>query len=110
MLLILQRIFFITGAVFYVLCLFDGAAATLLAMKWREGEAVLGVAVWEHLEFNMGAPLWFRDALFVVFPDPWVAWALDLPASLFFPARVIMNLVIGRVAMTISDAVKARRG
>ncbi len=110
MLLIFQRLFFAIGVVSYVLCLFDGAAAAVLAMKWREGEAALGVAVWDHLEFNMGTPLWVRGALFEIFPDAWVTWVLGLPASLFFPARLVMNWLIGRIAMSISRAVQDERG
>lgn len=107
--LIVQRIFFVIGVVWFLLCLVDGAAAGALAMKWREGEDVLGVTVWDHLEFNMGLPVWVRDALYDVLPEGFVSWVLGLPAGVYFPLRLATNALFGMISMRISRAAAEKR-
>ena len=109
MLLLIQRTFFILAAICYALTFVDGAAVVSLIMHWGENEKGFALAVWDHLEFNMGVPTVVRDWLLAIFPEPFVNWVFEQPAAAFFPVRVAMNSICGWVSMRASRAAKNHR-
>lgn len=89
--------------------LIDAAIALfLLALVYR-GDAPLMMTVDAHIREHLPWLYWARDVAEAVFPDSFVVWLFELPALIFFPARLIVSAILGGWALKAADQIRQHR-
>ena len=66
----------------------------------------VGVSLDEFLRDYVAFIYWVKQVAFYVMPKGFVTWLFGLPSLVYFPARIIMSLVIGWWALKKASELK----
>lgn len=61
------------------------------------------IAVGPLLEQHLPLLLWVKDVARHVLPASVVTWVFDLPALIYFPARVVIGCLVGWWALSVAN-------
>ncbi|MEL6360434.1 MAG: hypothetical protein AAFR21_05070 [Pseudomonadota bacterium] len=86
--------------------LFDGFIAGLLCILVITDQAPTTLSVDTHLREHLPFLYWIRAVAEFLFPEPFVVWLFGLPAMIYFPARVIVSVVLGKWALDTAARMK----
>ena len=82
--------------------IFDAAIAVYVTWLVAMGDAPLSITMDAHLREHLPFIYWVRDVAEYLFPQNFVDWLFGLPALIYFPARVIISIIIGGVALRVA--------
>lgn len=91
----MRRLLLFLGWASFAGSLFDGAISAYLLWLIVDGEATSGIAVDAHLRVHLHFLYWVKDIAYMLFPDTFVDWLLALPATVYFPVRVAVSVLVG---------------
>lgn len=77
----------------------DAAITLLLVHFVAIGAAPASMTVDDHIREHLPFLYWARDVADVVLPQPFVLWLFGLAALVFFPARLVVSIVLGGWAL-----------
>lgn len=76
--------------------IFDAAITAFAAWEVATTENMgIGLTVDQHLKNHLHFLYWIKDVAFFLAPNDFIDWLFDLPALLYFPFRILINLLFG---------------
>ncbi len=84
----------------------DGLIAIWLLALAAFAGAELSLSVDAHLRDHLAFLYWIRDVAERLLPDGFVAWIFNLPALVYFPACVVMSVILGGAALSWAARLK----
>jgi hypothetical protein len=87
----------------------DGVIAIMLLGLTLFQSADPAITVDTHLREHLPFLYWIRAVAEAVMPVEVVRWIFGLPALIYFPARVVMSVILGGWALRAAAGIKQRR-
>lgn len=81
---------------------FDGAIALYALLVLGMSEAGIGISVDLFLRDFLAILYWIKELARMVLPEAVVAWIFALPALVYFPARVVLGVLLGGWALAVA--------
>ncbi len=74
----------------------DGAITTYAAWEVVQSPALdWQLTVDEHLRSHLQLIYWVKDVAYLLAPDAFIDWMFGLPALVYFPFRILINIFFG---------------
>ncbi len=88
---------------------FDAAILAFVAALAAMGEAAWPITVGAHLKDHLPVIYWVKDLAYLILPDGLVDWIFGLPAIVYFPARIVISIVVGALALAAAARMATRQ-
>lgn len=93
---------FVIGWASLIGSILDAAIGLYAFSLVAAGVAGTGISVDTFLRDFLGVLYWIKDLAFRFMPAAVVYWLFGLPALVYFPARVVLGLAVGRWALSVA--------
>ena len=92
----MQRLLLVLAWSGFLGAMVDGSITAYAAWEVANSDEMgLTLTVDQHLKDHLSFLYWLKDVAYFIMPDGLVDWLFGLPALVYFPVRILVNILFG---------------